>query len=584
MKFGHIRKSTSYKLLSRYLKNQNLKFIMLSFTVVLGIIIQIINPQIVRTFIDAAITPSPKSRLLSMALAFFCLAFLQQFLAVGSTYLAQKIGWQATNTLKEDLVAHALKLDMGYFKTMRQGEIIEIIEGDVNVLFNFFSRMVIVLVSNILLIFGVLAMYYREDYRIGIGQTLFVLMAFYLTGKIKDFSVGYWKSNRQKMGEVFGFMGEVIQNTEDLNANGAKTYALKNSQKLLMDWMPIRIRAGIAGWSFYMLSLFLQMTSFGISLLLGTWLWQQGMVSVGTIYMFYAYTNYLNRPIDAIQRQLQDIQNVSASMGRIKELLERESNIKEAELPRPLNSPVRIDLESVCFEYEAGETVLEDLSLSLKPGQCLGVIGRTGSGKTTLARLLIRLYDVQKGEIYLNDISIKSFSLKSLRKKIAYVTQDVQLFSGTIRDNLTFFNKDISDQMLTEAITAMGMEDWFSKYKDGFDTLIGTGGVGLSAGESQLLTFVRLFLTNPDVIILDEVSSRLDPETERQLQKTIERLLRNRIGIIIAHKLWTLEQVEDILVLEKGKVLEYGKRAMLLNDENSRLSQLMAIGAEEVLA
>jgi ABC-type multidrug transport system fused ATPase/permease subunit len=271
-------------------------------------------------------------------------------------------------------------------------------------------------------------------------------------------------------------------------------------------------------------------------------------------------------------------------MGRIKELLERESNIKEVELPRPLNSPVRIDLESVCFEYEAGETVLEDLSLSLKPGQCLGVIGRTGSGKTTLARLLIRLYDVQKGEIYLNDISIKSFSLKSLRKKIAYVTQDVQLFSGTIRDNLTFFNKDISDQMLTEAITAMGMDEWFSKYTDGLDTRIGTGGVGLSAGESQLLTFVRLFLTNPDVIILDEVSSRLDPETERQLQKTIERLLRNRIGIIIAHKLWTLEQVEDILVLEKGKVLEYGKRAMLLNDENSRLSQLMAIGAEEVLA
>ncbi len=584
MKLKRWKDSGAVALLRQYLEGQRLKFLVLSICVVAGIAIQIVNPQIVRGFLDAALSPEHQSNLMQMALLFFGLAFLQQILAVGATYLAQTVGWEATNKLKEDLVAHALSLDMGYFKTIRQGEIIEIIEGDVNVLFNFFSRMVIILVSNLLLIIGVLSMYYREDYRIGLGQTIFVVLAFYLTSHIKRFGEDFWKENRQKSGDTFGFMGEVIQNTEDIKASGASRYASLNCQKLLMGWMPVRIKAGMAGWAFFMLSLFLQLTSFGISLLVGTWLWKMGEVSVGTIYMFYAYTNYLNRPIDAIQRQMQDIQALSASLGRILELLGRQSCIVEHKSPKVLKSPVQLSLKNVSFAYEPEESVLENLSFNLKPGQCLGVIGRTGSGKTTLARLLIRLYDINAGSIELNGIAIQEISLKSLRKKVAYVTQDVQLFSGSIRDNLTFFNPEITDQKLEEAIEAMDMTAWFSKYEAGFDTIIGTGGVGLSAGEAQLLTFVRLFLTNPDIVILDEVSSRLDPETERQLQYTIQRLMRNRIGIVIAHKLWTLEHADEILVLERGRVLEYGKRALLLKNEESRLSQLLAVGAEEVLA
>ncbi len=166
--------------------------------------------QLFRKFIDVALSPKTGNNLTQMALLFFALGALQQMLAVGTTYIAKKIGWRATNALREDLVSNCLRLDLGFYKSIRQGEIIEVIEGDVNVLFNFFSKMAIVLVSNVILVIGVLSMYFREDYRIGIEHTLFVLLAFYLTSKIEQFSQGYWKANRKKSGDLFGYYGEVI--------------------------------------------------------------------------------------------------------------------------------------------------------------------------------------------------------------------------------------------------------------------------------------------------------------------------------------------------------------------------------------
>lgn len=584
MKLKSIRTHMSYILFTNYLKHQMKWFLLLTVCIVSGIAIQIVNPQIVRRFIDVAVSSNPGNQLLIMAGLFFGLAAVQQLLAIVSAYIAQSIGWQATNALKEDLTAHCLKLDMNYFKGIRQGELIEIIEGDVNVLFNFFSRMAIILFSNGLLLVGVLTMYYKEDIRIGFAQTVFVSIAFFLFAQIKKFSSKYWKENRKKAGESFGYYGEIIQNTEDIKANGASNHVYSNYQKILMGWLPVRIKAGLSGGAFFMLSLFLQLSSFAITLVLGTWLWKQGMVSVGTIYMFYAYTNFLLRPIQAIQRQIQEIQTVSVSMGRIEELLKRESAIQEKSVCQALEPTFDLELKNVKFGYVADEPVLQNLSLKLVPGETMGVIGRTGSGKTTLARLLLRLYDIDQGRIQLGSVDIKDVSLKDLRRRVAYVTQDVQFFSGTIRDNLTFYNDAISDEQLRIAIKKMGIEKWFEKFDKGLDTKLGTGGVGLSAGEAQLLAFVRVFLSDPAIIILDEVSSRLDPETERQLQLTITKLMEGRIGIIIAHKLWTLNHVDEILVLENGNVLEQGRRAELMKSGTSHFSKLVEMSQEEVFA
>lgn len=576
--------NNSFQLFKKYIGPQKLTFLILSLCILGGIGIQLVNPQIIRAFIDAALQPEANQSLLLMAALFFGFAIFQQLLAIGTTYLAQTIGWKATNALRDDILKHCLKLDLDYYKSIRQGEIIEIIEGDVNTLFNFFSKLAIVLVTNVLLLTGVLALYFREDYRIGLAQMFFVVISFFVISKIKKLGNPYWDATRKKSGELFGYYGEIIQNTEDLKANGAVDHVVSVTQKHLSQWLPIRVKAGVSGWAMFMTTLFLQLISFGLSLGIGTWLWQQGSVSVGTIYLFYAYSTHLNRPIDAIQRQIQELQTVSISMKHITDVLNRKSRIIDPPKGKLVPKGCSLHFNKVGFGYIENEPVIDALSFSLKPGTSLGIIGRTGSGKTTLARLLMRFYDTDSGEIQLNSTSIKDFSLTALRQKVAYVTQEVQLFNGTIRDNLTFFDPSISDDTLLQAISEMGISDWFSTFEKGLDTVLSSGGGGLSAGESQLLAFVRIFLNDPEIIILDEVSSRLDPETERQVQKSIQKLLAGRIGIIIAHKLWTLDHVDQIMILEKGHLVEYGNRKALLNDNASRFKQLMTIGIEEVIA
>lgn len=196
----------------------------------------------------------------------------------------------------------------------------------------------------------------------------------------------------------------------------------------------------------------------------------------------------------------------------------------------------------------------------------------------------MRFYDVNSGEIKLGEHNIKDIPLKELKKRVAYVTQEVQLFDGTIRDNLTFYNKNIKDHSIYEAIDEIGLSKWFQKFPNGLNTVLGANGIGLSAGESQLLTLVRVFLKNPYMIILDEVSSKLDPETERQLQSTIMKLLKGRIGIIIAHRIWTINFVNEIMILEKGKVIEYGSRKALEKDSSSKFHDLLKTGLQEVVA
>lgn len=573
-----------FTLLSRYLRKQKMSFFYLTLVLVVSIVLQIINPQIVRDFIDTAMKNGVDSVLIRMAVLYIAIALFQQLFSLVTTYLAQKVGWKATNALREDLVDHCLNLDMSFHKDKRPGELIEIIDGDVNVLFNFFSKMGVVLVSNIILVIGVLFMYFREDYRIGIAQTAFCILSLWALVKAKDLGTKYWKKNREIATSFFGFVGECISNTEDVKANGAKGYVMHRLHQQFKEWFPIRIKSGMAGWSMFLVTLMLQVIGFAISFIIGTYLWKTGVISVGTIYLFYSYTINLNRPILAIQRQLQDMQSAGASIHRIQELLRKESLIKDNKNGLILDEKFDLAINNITFGYDENADILKDVNLKIEKGKAIALLGRTGSGKTTLARLLIRFYDVNKGEIKLNNINIKDIPLSELRKRIAYVTQDVQLFNGTIRDNLTFFDKSIEDNTVLHAIEEIGLKQWFSKFPNGLDTILGVGGIGMSAGESQLLAFVRVFLRNPYMIILDEVSSRLDPETEKQLQNTIVKLLKGRIGIVIAHRIWTVNFVDDIIILEKGKIVEYGKRESLAQDLESQFYKLLKSGLQEVVA
>ena len=239
--------------------------------------------------------------------------------------------------------------------------------------------------------------------------------------------------------------------------------------------------------------------------------------------------------------------------------------------------------------------MLRDVSFRLEPGQVLGLLGRTGSGKTTLTRLLFRLYDITTGHIQLSDqrrtnghngatIDIRQTALADLRQRVGMVTQDVQLFRATVRDNLTFFDRSIPDAQILEVIDTLELGSWFNALPDGLDTELETEGHNLSAGEAQLLAFTRVFLQDPGLVILDEASSRLDPATEQLIERAVDKLLQQRTGIIVAHRLTTVERADQIMILENGRIRELGAYNALVSDPTSRFYQLRQTGLAEVLA
>jgi len=210
-------------------------------------------------------------------------------------------------------------------------------------------------------------------------------------------------------------------------------------------------------------------------------------------------------------------------------------------------------------------------------------LGRTGSGKSTLGRLLLRLYDPTGGHLQVGGVAPADVPLQTYRQRVGMVTQDVQLFHATVRDNLTFFDPTVEEGHILTVIADLGMDKWLASLPQGLDTVLEGGAGGLSAGQAQLLAFARIFLADPGLVILDEASSRLDPATEQLIERAIDKLLTNRTAILIAHRLETVQRADEILILEEGKVAEYGERAVLAADGQSRFARLLRAGLEEVL-
>ena len=275
---------------------------------------------------------------------------------------------------------------------------------------------------------------------------------------------------------------------------------------------------------------------------------------------------------------------VKVSIRRVRELLQTEPKIQDG--PGAVLAPGAwsVECQDISFSYQPEQPILKNLSFHLSPGKVLGLLGRTGSGKTTLSRLLFRLYDTSHGTIYLGDTDIKNLQLSDLRRHIGIVTQEVQLFQASVRDNLTLFDRTIEDEQVLAGLRALELSSWYDTLPDGLDTELPPGGGGLSAGEAQLLAFTRVFLRDPGLIILDEASSRLDPATERLLERAIDTLLQNRTAIIIAHRLSTVHRADEIMILEEGRIREYGEYENLAANPNSILFSLLRTGLEEVLA
>lgn len=577
-----------WDLLVDYLRPEWRKVTLLALLLLSSIGLQLLNPQIMRGFIDSALAGAPVQTLATYAVLFIALGLVNQLLSVGATYVGQDVGWTATNRLREDLARHCLDLDLGFYHERTPGELIERLDGDITALSNFFSQLVIRVVGSGLLVVGTLVLLFREDWRVGVVLTGFAIGALYLLNRARHLAVPEQRQERQASAELYGLIEERLAGLDDIRANGAGAYAMLRFHERSRDLYRKGRSAIILRSVTWLLTMGLFTIGNTLTLGMGAYLFVVGTISIGTVYLFFQYTQMLQQPLEQITNQLQELQRASASIQRIQELRQFRSRIVDGPGVAFPDGPLRVEFDDVSFSYgdEASaeeDLVLQELSFQLAPGRILGLLGRTGSGKTTISRLLFRFYDPIAGAIRLGGADTKAARLRELRRRVAIVTQDVQLFSATVRDNLTLFDRTISDERILGVIRELGLAEWYANLTDGLDTKLDSGGAGLSAGEAQLLAFVRVFLRDPGLVILDEASSRLDPVTERLIERAVDKLLENRTGVIIAHRLATVQRADEILILEAGRIREHGERAALIRDPDSRFSRLLQVGLEEVL-
>jgi ABC-type multidrug transport system fused ATPase/permease subunit len=311
-------------------------------------------------------------------------------------------------------------------------------------------------------------------------------------------------------------------------------------------------------------------------------LFKAGALTIGSVYLIFQCAEMLVQPTEQIRKEVQDFQQADASIGRIEALLATKTRLVEGTGAALPPGPLGVELDGVSFGYAEGAPVLRDVNITLEPGRVLGVVGRTGSGKTTLTRLLMRFYDPLVGVVRLGGVDLRAVRIAAVRARIGLVTQEVYLFQASVRDNLTLFDGSVPDEQITAALGTLGLTDWLRELPRGLDTELGPGNAGLSAGQAQVLACARILLRDPDLIILDEPSSRLDPATDRLMQMALSGLLEGRTGIIVAHRLSTLAYAHDILVLEDGQVREHGPRLALAANPASRFAELLRVEASEV--
>jgi ABC-type multidrug transport system fused ATPase/permease subunit len=575
--------SVNRSLLTTYLRPQWPRVVLLGLLLFAGIGLQLANPQIARTFIDQAQAGQPFERLVRTALFFLTVALLTQVAVVAETYVADNLGWRTTNALRADLTQHVLSLDGSFHAEHGAGELIERVDGDVSAIAGFFSRFVVHVLGNAVFMLGVLALLFREDWRVGALLTLFAAGALVYMTRGGGFLGVRAREARRAAAKLSGYLEEHLGGLPDLKSNGAEAYTMRRlDERLAARYRTVGAAANAAAMFNGAVGLLFVIGS-GAALALGATLHGSGAITLGTVYLVFRYTVMLRLPLDRLSRQMNSFQQATGGIVRVRELLSRTSRVVDGPGARFGDGALEVELDRVTFAY-ADEPVLRDVSLRIEPGEVLGLLGRTGSGKTTISRLLFRLHDPNNGVVRLGGVDVRQARLEELRDRIGLVTQDVQLFGATLRDNVTLFDRSVSDDALLDVFAGLGLEDWLRSLPDGLDTVLGPRGRGLSAGEAQLVAFARVFLADPGLVVLDEASSRLDPATERLLERAVTRLLAGRTGVVIAHRLATVLRADEILILEAGRVAEFGRRADLAADAGSRFSQLLRAGMTEELA
>jgi ATP-binding cassette subfamily B protein len=515
------------------------------------------------TSIDNWLAADPWTGLTQISALYLATIIAGLFLDFGQTWLMQLTGQRAMFDLRRDLMGHLQKLDVSYFDRNPVGRLVTRVTTDVDVLNELFSSGLVTILGDLLVLGLVIIAMLQMS--VALTLTLLGVMPLVIFATLR-FRNDVAQSNRRirvAVARINAYLQEHVSGISVLqlfNRENRSRQEFRDINAAHMDAYKDSITA--YGW-FYPVVEFLSILSLAVILAWGGFRVTTGALTIGIVVAFFQYGMRFFRPIQDLSEKYNILQSAMAAAERIFRLLDTPAEVTSPANPVPV-TPAAIEFDHVWFAYKGDDWVLRDVSFRIAPGETIAVVGHTGAGKTTLANLLLRFYDVQRGSIRIGGTDIREFDLQDLRRTFSIVLQDPYLFTGTVADNIRLGTEGISDVQIERAAARVNLGGYIETLPARFDTPMRERGAGFSTGQKQLISFARALAHDPKILILDEATSSVDTETEMRVREALDQLVEGRTSIVIAHRLSTIQRADRIFVMHKGQLREVGTHQQLL--------------------
>jgi ATP-binding cassette subfamily B protein len=529
-------------------------------------LLSIVSPFLVRDIFDEAL-PKDDDRLLTiLVLGLIAIAVFTSILGVFQTWLSNLVGQRVMHDLRAQVYRHLQRLSLAFFTRTRTGEVQSRIANDIGGVEGVVTSTATSIVSNVTTVIAAVVAMFLLDWRLAVFSLALIPVFVLLTRRVGNVRRRITTDRQRTMADISTLVEESLSVSgmllgKTMGRSGELADRFEGESDRLASLEVRRVMAG--RWMMASIQM-----SFSIMPALVYWFAGQsfiGGVTLGTVVAFTTLQTRLFWPIGSLLNVQLDAQTSLALFDRVFEYLDMPVEITESEEALDL-PPCRGDVafDQVWFRYGEGPWTLEDVTFEVPAGTTTALVGETGSGKTTVGYLVARLYDVERGSVTIDGIDIRSATMASLARTVGVVSQETYLFHASIRDNLRFAKPEATDEEIEEAARAARIHEFIETLPDGYDTLVGERGYRFSGGEKQRIAIARTILRNPPVLVLDEATSALDTQTERAVQEALDRLAESRTTIAIAHRLSTIRDADQILVLDRGEIVERGTHDELL--------------------
>ena len=531
-------------------------------------------PYLLGRAIDA-ITSGAQSgdaaRLDRIVVVFIVVSILFGLATYAQTYLVGWVGTRALQDLRERVFTHLQGMSIGFFTRNRPGVLISRLTNDIEALNQLVSDGIVTLFSSTLTLVGVVVILLFLDVKLALVTFLTFPLLAIASLIFRIVSAGAYRATREKIAAITAYLQESISGIRVVRSFGQEQSHISEMERLNEENREANMKTVYLNAAYFPAVELLSAVGTAVILLYGGSQAIEGAIAIGTIVAFVAYLQTFFDPIQQLSQLYTTYQQGMAALDKIFDLLDTAPDMTDREgALDPGTLRGEITMEGVWFSYdpeaegEDGEWALRDVDLEVPPGQTLALVGATGAGKSTFAKLVARFYDPQKGVVKIDGHDLRDLSQQALRRQLGIVPQEGFLFSGTVRENIAFGRPEASDDDIEAAVAAVGASDFISALPEQLDTEVGERGIQLSAGQRQLVAFARALLAEPRILILDEATSNVDVRTEKVIERGLERLLAGRTAIVIAHRLSTIRRAGKIVVLEGGRIAESGTHEELI--------------------